>query len=79
MTTMLAAAATALTGHRAEVILGAAAVAVIVGGLLGLAGADDEATGAPARRLLGLALGGGLALALAHGLAGLLLPLLARA
>jgi hypothetical protein len=72
MTTLFAAAA-ALTGHRADVILAAAAIGVIVGGLLCLAGGDDEPTGAPARGLLGLAAGGGLALGLAHGFAAVLL------
>jgi hypothetical protein len=79
MPTQLAAAVAPLTGHGPEVVLVAATVAIAVGGLLCLAGDEDGVAADPARRLLGLTAGSGLALALANGLATLLLPLLVRA
>ena len=66
----------ALAGQPADLVLGAAILALIGGGLLCLAAQEG---GEPAAHLLGLALGSGMALGLAQTLAALLLPLLARA
>ncbi len=66
-----------LAEQPADLVLGAALLALVGGGLLCLAAAAEG--GEPAAHLLGLALGSGLALGLAHALAALLLPLLARA
>ncbi len=77
MLSPLAIPVAALAGQSADLVLGAALLALVVGSLLCLAAAEEG--GEPAQHVLALALGGSLALGLAHALATLLLPLLARA
>ena len=58
-------------------VLTIAAIAVGIGGLLCLATDDDARTGESAQQVLGLAVGTGLALGLAHGLAAVVPSLVA--